>query len=264
MEFEEEWQADEERVDRLLKDAGRYVSALKAWKKACKTGHFNDRQKASVQAAQLAPALTEPVSRAASAFGVDVREYLSDDQWRKDVITTASSDPFSLRVAEENDTVVSSPVVVRSQPGRGALQIGRQNWPHLRPKAVAAELKRLRDRTGSANSAEFLESLYAVWNVQKDSLLVFLKLREIYDMWCLTPGWKRENPTAKFTQDVYALHRAGIDLTRAGKKIDFVTPSANAKNNEIFTVIAEDGRPLRYHGIRFSDPSKREPGADED
>lgn len=38
LEFDAEWQADEERVDRLLKDAGRFVGALKAWKKACKRG----------------------------------------------------------------------------------------------------------------------------------------------------------------------------------------------------------------------------------
>ena len=257
MDFEDEWQADEERVDRLLKEAGRYVSALKAWKKACQTGHANDRQKASGQAAQLAPALAEPVSQAASAFGTDPRDYLADGKWRKDVIEAAASEAFSLRVTEENDTLVSSPVVVRAQAGRGVLQIGRQNWPHLRPKAVAAELKRLRDRTGSANSAEFLESLSAVWNKQQSTNPVFLKLREIYDMWTLTPGWKRENPISKFTQDVYALHRSGVTLTRAGKQIDFVTPSANAKANEILTVIAEDGRTLRYHGIRFSDPSKR-------
>ena len=253
MEFELEWQADEERVDRLLKDAGRYVSALKAWKKACKTGQFNDRQKASGQAAQLAPALAEPALSAASGFSLDVRQYLAGDQWRRDVITTSSAEPFSLRVAEENDTLVSSPVVVRAQPGRGTLLIGRQNWPHLRPSAVAAELKRLRERTGSANSAEFMESLSAVWTRQSGANPVFLRFKEVYDMWSLTPGWKRENPLAKFAQDVYALHRSELMFTRAGRKIVWITPSASAKPIEILTVIAEDGRPLRYHGFRFSE-----------
>jgi len=255
LEFEEEWQAEEARVDALLKEANRYLSALKAWKKASQTGHFNDRQKASSLAAQMAPAMAEPVKQAASAWNVDVREYLGGDQWRRDVITTAASEPFSLRVTEENDTLVSSPVIVRALPWRGVLQIGRQSWPHLRPRAIATELKRLRDRTGSANSAEFLESLLAVWNSQKASNPVYLKFRDIYDMWSLTPGWKRENPLAKFVQDVYALNRAGLETTRSGKKFEFIRPSANAKQNETLTVIAEDGRTLRYLGIRFYDPA---------
>jgi len=265
LDFEAEWQAEEERVDGLLKEANRYVSSLKAWKRACVTGHFNDRQKASSLAAQMAPDLAEPVTQAASAWNVDVREYLSGDQWRKDVMTTAASERFGLRVAEENDTLVSSPVIVRAQAGRGVLQINRQNWPHLRPRAVAAELKRLRDRTGSANSAEFLESLFAVWNSQKASKPVYLKFREIYDMWILTPGWKRENPLAKFAQDVYALNLASIDATRAGKRFEFIRPSANPKLNEIITVIAEDGRPISYLGIRFYAPTlSREPAADQE
>lgn len=254
MGFDEEWQADDERVDRLLKDATRYVSSLKAWKKACQTGNFNERQKASALAAQLAPALAEPVSQAASAFGMDAREYLSEAAWRRDVIAIAAVEPFGLRVSEEADTLVSSPVVVRALPGRGVLQIGRQSWPHLRPRAVAAELKRLRERTAGAGSADFLESLFAVWNRQRSDGLVFMRLRDIYELWALTPGWKRENPPAKFAQDVYGLHRSGTTVTRGGKKIDFVTPSGNAKTGEIYTVIAEDGRTLRYHGIRFSDP----------
>jgi hypothetical protein len=256
VDFEAEWQADEERVGALLKDANRYVSALKAWKKACATGSFNDRQKAAANAVQLAPELSEPASRAASAWNTDVRDYLSGDGWRRDVISAASSERIGLRATEENDTLVSSPVIVRALPARGVLQIGRQSWPHLRPRAVAAELKRLRDRTGSANSAEFLESLYAVWNRQPKDGSVYLRLRDVYALFSLTPGWKRENPLAKFAQDVYALHRADLGQTRAGIKYEFITPSANVKPSEVLTVIAEDGRTLRYVGIRFSEPPK--------
>ncbi|HLJ53438.1 MAG TPA: hypothetical protein VKT77_00280, partial [Chthonomonadaceae bacterium] len=244
----------------LMKEAGRYLGALKAWKKACKTGQYNDRQKAAGLAAQLAPALAEPAERAASSFAVDVREYLSGEQWRRDVIEAAASDPIRLRVAEEGDTLVSSPVIVRAQPGRAALQIGRQNWPHLRPRAVAAELKRLRDRTGSANSSEFLESLFAVWNSQKANRPVFIRFREIYEMWSLTPGWKRENPAAKFAQEIYALSRSGIAATRSGRRYEIITPSANAKPAEIYNVIAEDGRTVCYLGIRF-DESKPAAGS---
>jgi hypothetical protein len=251
VEFEVAWQADEERVDALLKEANRYVGALKAWKKACQIGHFNNRQKAAAQAEFLAPALASPTAAASSAWTFDVRDYLSGEAWRQEIMAVAATDKFDLRVLEENDTLVSSPVVVRALPGRSVLQIGRVNWPALRPKVVAAELKRLRERTGASNSQEFLESLYAVWDRLKNPDMIFLRFREIYDLFSLTPGWKRENPPAKFGQDIYALHRSGLETTRGGKKFEMVTPSATAKEREIYTVISEDGRPLRYHGIRF-------------
>ena len=251
MEFEEQWQQEEERVDALLKNANRYVSTLKSWKKSCATGDFNARDKAAALALQLAPALAPLVAEAASAWQFDVREYLASPQWRRDVIAAGASERIGLRITEEGETLVSSPVIVRALVGRGVLQIGRQAWPHLRPRAVAAELKRLRDRMGAANSSEFLESLYAVWLRQKNDSTVYLRFRDIYDLFSLTPGWKRENPLAKFAQDVYALHRSALSFTRAGKKYEFVMPSANAKEREILTVIAEDGRTIRYMGIRF-------------
>jgi hypothetical protein len=117
----------------------------------------------------------------------------------------------------------------------------------------------LRDRAANANSSEFLESLYAVWNRQKASGAVHLRLREVYDMWSLTPGWKRENPLAKFAQDVYALHRSELRATRGGVPFELVTPSANVKASEVLTVIAEDGRTLRFTGIRFSKPTSGRP-----
>jgi hypothetical protein len=38
--LEEALQGHEEKVDSLLKAAGKYLSALKGWKKACQQGHL--------------------------------------------------------------------------------------------------------------------------------------------------------------------------------------------------------------------------------
>jgi hypothetical protein len=248
--LEEALQEHEEQVDTLLRDANRYVSALKAWKKACQAGHLGNRQKAAAQAEEMAKGLPDPASETAVGWDFDARAYLESEDWRKEVQTTAA-ERLGLRVLEEGETLISSPVVVRALPGRGAVQIGKVNWPQIRPRMVAAELKRLRDRTAAANSLEFLESLEAAaGRITRDDDPV-AKFRDIYDLFSVTPGWKKDNPPAAFGQAIYALHRSDIRATRKGRSFEIVYPSGNAKDRDMFLVIAEDGKPIKYYGIRF-------------
>lgn len=248
--LEEALRAHEEQVDALLKAANRYVGALKAWKKACQTGHMGNRQKEATLARDLVSTLVDPTAKAADAWSFDVRAYLEGDQWRKELQTTAA-ERYGLRVLEEGKYLVSSPVVVRSQPSQNALLIGKTRCSTIRPQVVAAELKRLRERMASANSQEFVESLYAVCQRNSRDGILFAKFRDIYDLFCLTPGWKKENPPAAFGQAIYALQRSEIRTTRSGRKFEFEFPSGNVKERDVFAVIAEDGRPIRYYGIRF-------------
>lgn len=248
--LEEALRAHEEQVDALLKAANRYVGALKAWKKACQTGHMGNRQKAADQARDLIRTLVDPTAKAADAWSFDVRAYLEGNQWRKELQTTAA-EKAGLRVLEEGETLISSPVVIRSRPSMSALRIGKVNWPTIRPQVVAAELKRLRERINEANLQEFVDCLLAVCQCYSRDGTLFAKFRDIYNLFCLTPGWKRENPPVAFGQAIYALHRSEIRATRSGRKFEFEYPSGNVKERDVFTVIAEDGRPIRYYGIRF-------------
>jgi hypothetical protein len=243
-------QEHEAQVDSLLKDANKYLGALKTWKKACQTGHLANRQKAAAQATELAGGLREPTQGTAASWEFDTRAYLESDDWREEVQTTAA-ERFGLRVLEEGDTLISSPVVIRALPGRAALQIGKVNWPTLRPRIVAAELRRLRDRASSANSQEFVDSLFGASERLTQSGDPVVKFRDIYDLFSLTPGWKKDNPPAAFGQAVYALHRSEIRATRGGRSFEIVYPSGNVKERDVFTVIAEEGKALRYYGIRF-------------
>lgn len=248
--FEESLQQHEEAVDALLKSAGKYVTAVKGWKKACQVGHVANMQKAAALAADLGGALPNATSDAAASWAFDVRAYLESDEWVRELQDTAATQN-GVRTIPDGDTLISSPVTVRSQPGRGTLSIGRANWPAIRPRVVAAELKRLRDKTLAANSQEFLESLFGAsehLSTGKDS---FVKFRDIYDLFCLSPGYKKDNPPAAFAQQIYALHRSEQRTTRAGRKLEFEYPSGNSKERDIFAVVAEDGRPIRYYGIWF-------------
>src|SRR6185436_2128234 len=100
MNLEDALQEEEARVEGLLKDASRCVSALKAWKKAAQTGNIGARQKAVAQADELARALPAEVAEATSAWGFDVRSYLEGEHWRRELQETAS-EKYGLRVLEE-------------------------------------------------------------------------------------------------------------------------------------------------------------------
>ena len=260
MSLEEALKEQETQVDGLIKSANKYVGSLKAWKKACQIGHVGNLQKASAQAEELVGGLPIPTAEAKSAWNFDVRDYLENEDWRKDIQAAAEA-KFGIRVLEDNDTLISSPVIVRSQPGSSRLVLGKVAWPTIHPLVVAAELKRLRDRAAAANSQEFLDALFAAAqhisrtvndkNVKVDSPKPFASFKDIYDLFALTPGWKKENPSAAFGQAIYALQRSEIRLTRAGRKFEFEYATGNVKDKDLFIVIAEDGRSIRYFGIQF-------------
>ena len=250
MTLEEELRAQETQVDDLLKAANRYMGTLKAWKKACQVGHIGNMQKAMTQASEMAPALTAPAQSAAQNWTFDTRGYLESEEWRAELQTTAA-ERFGLRILEEGETLVSSPVVIRASGARGVLQIGKVNWPAIRPQVVAAELKRLRDRAQSANSQEFLDSLLFAAQRLDENDHSYARFRDVYELFSITPGWKKENPPAAFGQAIYALHRSELRMTRSGRKFELDYPSGNAKDRDVFSVISEDGRAIRYYGIRF-------------
>ena len=250
MSLEEELRVQEEQVDGLLKAANKYVGTLKTWKKACQTGHIGNLQKAMAQAKETVPTLTAPVGETAQNWTFDLRDYLESGEWRLELQDTAA-EKFGLRVLEDNETLISSPVVIRAQAGRGILQIGKVNWPMLRPAVVAAELKRLRDRAQNANSQEFLEALFAATTHISQETSPFVRFINIYNLFSITPGWKKENPLGAFGQSIYALHRSETRMTRSGRKFEIEYPSGNYKEKDVLTVIAEDGRAIRYYGIQF-------------
>ena len=249
MNLEEALQAQEQQVDALLKGANKYVGTLKAWKKACAEGHLGNLQKQSALALEQAPALVAPVQEADSNWEFDARSYLESEDWRREL--QEAGEKIGLRILPENETLVSSPVVIRSQPGSNRLLLGKEAWATIRPKLTADKLKKLRDRAAASNSQEFAEALFAAAQRQSQDAYLYVKLIDIYNQFAETPGWKKENPPAVFAQAIYALQRSGIQATRAGRKIDIQGPSANAKEREVYSVIAEDGKPLRYFAVLF-------------
>jgi hypothetical protein len=116
---------------------------------------------------------------------------------------------------------------------------------------VAAELRRLRDRNDAAGAADLLEGLYGAWEYLTGSSGGAARFADIYRLFCLTPGWRKENPKPAFAQAIYALQRANIPMTRKGVAYQFDFPSGNPKESDVFSVVDDIGRNIRYYGITF-------------
>jgi hypothetical protein len=246
--FDEALDIDLERVDALVRSAEKYVKAVRAWKKACQSGNVDARQKAAAQARDLVPGLGDATIEAADAWTFDVTAWLEGDAWIRDLKAAAAKS--GLRTIVDGDTLVVPPVVVSSS--RRALKIGlKRAWPSLRPRVVVEELKRLRDRRTAAGAQEFLECLYGAWQHLSSADLPVARFRDIYALFALTPGWKKENSEMAFGQAVYALQRSDVRTTRKGAFFTIEYATGNVREKDIFTVYAEDGSPRRYYGIRF-------------
>ncbi len=243
-------QAETGRLAPVVKQASRLTVLLKGWSRALEHGNTVKRARAAEQALSLASDLEASVRDVAQSWSFDVRGYLEDGSWREELRQTAAEE-YSLKTIPEGDYLLSSPVVVRAQPANSALAIGKTRSQDIRPRVVAQELKKLREKSLTASSQEFLECLFRVAQQATVTGVIAIRFRDAYDRFCLAPGFQKDNPPSAFAQAIYSLHKSGIRTTKRGSPFEFEYPAANAREKDIFTVIAEDGRPIRYYGIHF-------------
>ncbi len=247
--LEETLQEHDVWLEDLQKACNRLATAAKAWRKASAEGDLAMRDKAQALVEELLPQVAQKSQDAKESWDFDAREYLEGDRWRQELVS--AGEKAQLLVLQDASHLVAPPVLVRSLPGRTALQIGKKAWSKLRPKVVVAELKRLRDKKASGGAQEFLEHLYQAWKDLPRKGAPMVTFREIWERFAQAPGWKKENPRPDFGLQIHALARSDVRLTRDGKRFTFEFPSAKARESDIFTVYREDGSPVRYYGIEF-------------
>jgi hypothetical protein len=237
------------RVKPLVKTAARLLSAAKGWQKALELGDLLVRDKSSAQAQDLGRELVGQIEAAVSSWSFDRHAYLASGRWRDELVAAASAE--ALRAYQEGDALFVPPVVLRALPANGVLRIGKTRWSKIRPRVVVSEIKRVRDKVFSATSSDFLESLYQVAVRRDRGKNPFILFREAYETFCLAPGYKRENSKADFALAIYALHESGIKTTKGGIPFQFEWPAGKFKDSDVFPVISEEGKLLRYYGIQF-------------
>lgn len=233
----------------LIKEANRCVSALKAWQKASKSGQMAKRQRTAEQAVRLTEALLAS-SRDAAGWSFDIEEWLGSEAWRTEIADALRS--AGLRAIEDpSGALLCPPLALVAEPDRGRIRAGRQSFSALRPSAIAGEIQRVRDRVAGARTQEFLEAMYRATRHLCGPSDLRATFRRIYDLFALTPGWKKENTELDFGQMVYALSVTPIRTTKDGTRFQIQTPSGPVKKRDIFGVYGEDGRLHQFYAIRF-------------
>lgn len=239
----------EQRVDGLIAAARKFQNALRQWKKACRTGHVASMEKAARDASRLVAETEQATGEAAQAWQFDVRAYLETDAWRHELAEECAR--AGLSTFPDNDVLIAPPVVVRAQPGLARLVLGKANWPSLHPAVTAAELKRLNERAATQAALQgFVNALYE-GSKQVNPGGGVARLRDLYRLFSIAPGWKKENPEPSFARQIYALHRSDVRTATDGKRLEFEFPSGKVRERDIFTVMSDDGREIRYYGILF-------------
>jgi len=230
----------------------RFGKALQQWRVACAKGRLIDIAKRAENAVQCAGNLAQEVEDIRNSWNFDGRTYLEGDGWIQELQRAAQEK--GIRTIRDRDYLIAPPVVIRSLPGQLALKIGKQPWPALRPTYVANEIAKIRKRGTGRSSQELLRHIYhAVKTIEgrKAGKSDFCLLRQVYDEFCLAPGWKKENPREDFAQSILALDKAGIREIESGIVCDIQGPSGNWKDKDVLIAYDEDGVAHRYYGILF-------------
>lgn len=239
----------EQRLEAIAKDLSRLNSAVKAWRKACSDGALATRSKSAAQAVELADRLRIQLADCSQSWDFDARTYLADE-WIQELLEAAAA--ADLRAFKDDDECVVPPLVLSSRPSQESIFLGKERLKMMRPKSVVKEIQTRLAKSRDAANQEFLESVFKAWDRRANPRTALVKFRDVYDMFCLAPGWKKDNSRAVFAQQIYGIHTSGLTTTRDGTPFNLQEPSSKVSGAEIFEVRARDGRPIRYYGISFA------------
>lgn len=239
-------------VEALDKASKRYARAVKQWLGACRLGEVARLPKLQAAAEEAANEIWEMMPEALASWQFDASSYLESGAWREDL--QAALDELGVKYfpAEPKHLLVP-PVAVRAQPGFKRLMIGKRGCTWLRPSVVANHLKGLTEVAASDRALQqFLESLYQAAKKYSKQGNYWIRFREVYDIFCLAPGWKADNPELLFGQRIHQLWTSSIRTTRDGSTANIEQPTEGKTGRDYFTVVADTGKNWSYHAIWFA------------
>jgi hypothetical protein len=238
-------------VEALDKASKRYARAVKQWLTACRLGEVSKLPKLAQTAEEAANEIWEMMPEALASWQFDAASYLDSGAWREDL--QAALDELGVKYFPvEPKQLLVPPVAVRAQPGFKRLMIGKRGYTSLRPSVVANHLKGLTELATSERALQqFLESLYQAAKKYSKQGNYWIRFREVYNIFCLAPGWKADNPEILFGQRIHQLWTSNIRTTRNGSTASIEQPTEGKAGRDYFTVVADNGMKLSYHAIWF-------------
>jgi hypothetical protein len=107
----------------------------------------------------------------------------------------------------------------------------------------------------------FLESLYLAYEAlagrqhqQLPETGRVERLLDIYNLFVLLPGQRREYSQQEFARDIYLLDQSGVTTTRRGQRLTFEAAAGTRARTGLLRVVTQSGAEKIYQGIAFSRP----------
>lgn len=255
--LEEALQQTEADADASLKTAAAVSRSLKRLRTVVHEGNLREVHTALSAAEQSVEALHQQVTRTVQGWDFDEASYFSSGAYIDELLTTAAR--MQVAIFEQDDRLYCYPSLLRVLPSEPALLIDRTRERRLRPSAVVAHLRTLRDRPARFRPDAFLEALFKAYRtlVQRhgsgklESAPVE-RLARVYELLTLLPGQSREYSSHEFARDIYLLDRSGITETRDGFVVSFPASTGTKSASGTITAITENGQERRYWGIAFT------------
>lgn len=245
----------EREVDAALGSAERLVKGLKGLKQAAQLGDIRGLQGGIESLGQGAAAAAQNVDNLADSWEFDAEAYLRDGGYTRELLAQARRDGLS--ISEQDGRLFAFPVLVSLDPGRAAVTVDRKAVRGIRPSALLRVLTQQQKRPPRFKPEAFLASLYAgytasikgVW--ERNTPGPVIRLLDIYTLFTLLPGGKKDYSQIEFVRDVYLLDITPGLLTADGYRMGFEASTGTKGRAGVLSIVTEGGSERRYYGVSF-------------
>ncbi len=246
----------EREAETVLKAAAKVTSALKTLQKAAKEGDLRKLRAAPDAIRRQMAVLDQEVARVEESWSFDEESYLRDGRFSQELLRMAGA--RGLNLSEQDDRLYSYPVLLSIVASDRSVKIDRKTERRIRPSYLINVLRERQGMPARFKAADFLESLLIAYDtlVDRESkhrhFGSVVPLKEIYDLFTMTPGRTKEYAPAEFTRDIYLVDISGVNTTRNGAVVEFSASTGTKSERGVLTIVTETGAEKRYFGISFS------------
>jgi hypothetical protein len=239
--------------------AKRLLSAVLAARRASVGGDLSAMKKALGDAGDTLRVAQLEFQNALTAWPFDdqqEQELFESGEFTRELIAAAAE--LGVTISDEDGRLMCYPSIVRVEPAKRLVTIDKKPHRAVRPAVLAAYLRAQQTRTVRFRPAPFLEALYSAWNYARHAdprakeSLRDVPVARIHAVLTVAPGAAKEYSLQEFGRDLLLLERGSERLTKKGAEIHF-SRSTGSKGGRGIRVVREDGTPVVYSSIRFTE-----------
>jgi hypothetical protein len=225
--------------------------------KAAQQGDLRKLRAAPDAIRQSMNTLDAQVTQVEASWSFDEESYLRDGQFVAELLEEARRQ--GVRLIQQDDRLYSYPVLISVSPSDRLIKIDRKPERNLRPSVLIGMLRERQRAQPRFRASAFLESMWAAYQIAverdrtKRDIGSVVPLREIYDLFTLMPGQKREYTLPEFTRDVYLLDQESDLTTSSGATIAFHASTGTKSERGVLSIVTQTGAEKRYFGISFTE-----------